>query len=146
MKEKKEFHIHNQNQTHSGAKPMAYPFPSPAAAYLNDFHLQSVLKWLEQKEDSFSTLVQHHFSPPVTILRFETISSFGLIATIITWKEMHSNPDVYLKLSPFCWDWNIYTVFSHCLYPVFDFMPIFPFKAQWFSGCFLSFVWQLARF
>lgn len=107
-KKKKKSQTYNLNKTLSGAKPTSYSFPSPAAVYLNDFNLQSVRKWLEQNEVSFSTLVQYHFSPPETVLRFKTISSFGLITSVISFKEIHSNSDMYLKRSPFYWGWNIY--------------------------------------
>lgn len=144
-KERKSQTLH-LNKMHSGAKPMSYPFLSPAAVYPNDFRLQRVLKWLERNEVSFSTLAQHHFSLPLTILRFETISSFGLLTSVISFKEIHNNYDIYLKWNPFYWDRKINIVISHCLYLLFDFMPAFPYKPQWFSGCLLSFVLQVARF
>lgn len=84
----------NLDKTHSGAKPTSYPFLSLAAVYPNNFHLQSTRKWLEQNKVSFSTLVQYHFSLHETVFRFEAISSFGFITSVINFKEIHSNHDI----------------------------------------------------
>lgn len=87
---------------------------------------------MEQNKVSFFTLAQHHFSLPETVLRFETISSFGLVSSVISFKEIHSNSDTYLKWSPFYWDWNtnIYCLLSLFISIFFYFKPIFPYGLQ----------------